>query len=355
MSPTAKVEVRAKAIGMLEAGMLQKAVAEKLRVSKRSVIRWWKQHRNGESLEDKPRPGRPEKIHPVAKQVISLSVGKRRQSTRKLAARLTNKGYKISKETVRRHLKNNLGMNPYRQRKKPFLTCRHKKARIQFAKDKLHWTLEDWKRVVWSDESPFQLFPTSNTKVNQVWAPNPENIPKTSIVKFPPKILVWGMFGHKGVSELHFVPEKHTVTGDYYREEILEKFALPALQRRGTTGSILEQQLTDFPSSTIFMQDGARPHTTLKNQKWIEDNFPLCWRPSEWPGNSPNLNPIENLWAIIKQRLSELRHATNFLQLKNQVKKVWSELDPSIIENLKAGIPERVKKVVKLKGDYIGK
>ena len=58
----------------------------------------------------------------------------------------------ISTQTVRRHLKSK-GMRPVVKRKRPLLKPHHKKARMEFAERHLEWTIEDWKRVWWSDET----------------------------------------------------------------------------------------------------------------------------------------------------------------------------------------------------------
>ena len=48
-------------------------------------------------------------------------------------------------------------------------------------------------------------------------------------------------------------------------------------------------------SSWIFMQDGAGPHTANTTQRWLEQSDFKYWTKYEWPGNSPDLNPIENM------------------------------------------------------------
>ena len=58
----------------------------------------------------------------------------------------------VSAETVRRDLKKH-GMKAVVQAKKPKLTQRHKKLRMEFATKYKDWTVEDWKRVIWSDET----------------------------------------------------------------------------------------------------------------------------------------------------------------------------------------------------------
>ena len=63
----------------------------------------------------------------------------------------------VSKATVRRALR----FNRHKARKivkKPLLTKRHRDARLQFALTHKDWTLDDWKRVVWSDETKINRF-----------------------------------------------------------------------------------------------------------------------------------------------------------------------------------------------------
>ena len=75
MPPTQ--ELRERAVQLLAGGSTQKGVALHLGVGLRSVERWWALHKKGESLKGKPIPGRPSSISPIAKQVISLSLGKK--------------------------------------------------------------------------------------------------------------------------------------------------------------------------------------------------------------------------------------------------------------------------------------
>src|SRR3979490_89439 len=58
----------------------------------------------------------------------------------------------LASKTVRRHLKK-AGMKAIVKKKKPLLSARHRKARRGFAEAHLEWTVEDWKCVVWSDET----------------------------------------------------------------------------------------------------------------------------------------------------------------------------------------------------------
>ena len=78
------------------------------------------------------------------------------------------------------------------------------------------------------------------------------------------------------------------------------------------------------------------------------------WLLEVWPGNSPDLSP-ENLWAIVKQNISEMPSASNLEMMENNVKNMWSDINPELLRRLIDGMPARMRKCVDMKGGYIGK
>ena len=88
------------------------------------------------------------------------------------------------------------------------------------------------------------------------------------------------------LTELHIVPEKMTVTVQYYVSEILEKSLLPAMRHSRATGSTLEKKFMPEMSEAIFMQDGAPSHITIMTQRWLQSNVNSFWTKDQWPGNS---------------------------------------------------------------------
>ena len=110
---------------------------------------------------------------------------------------------------------------------------------MTFAQTRKEWTIEDWQKVMWSDESPFQMFHIPNRQNDRVWARKSDEVEPCVQVKFPAKIHVWGMMSHQALSQLHIVPQKQTITGAYYRDNILENACIEALNRKAETGSVL--------------------------------------------------------------------------------------------------------------------
>ena len=69
----------------------------------------------------------------------------------------------------------------------------------------------------------------------------------------------------------------------------------------------------------------------------------------KWPGNSPDLNPIENLWAIFKRELRE-RDTSTIAKLEAAIYNVWDTIDRKMLRKLAMSLPKRLKEVVRRKG-----
>ena len=72
-----------------------------------------------------------------------------------------------------------------------------------------------------------------------------------------------------------------------------------------------------------------------------------------WPAQSPDLNPIENLWAILKMKVAKYQSKT-IDQLKSNLRKVWEEeINDQVLINLSKSLPKRINLVKKNKGHAI--
>lgn len=98
-------------------------------------------------------------------------------------------------------------------------------------------------------------------------------------------------FSGKGVTDLIFCRTAR-LNSKRYLERILPKFREYAEKKR----------------VLYLQQDGNRAHWTKICRKYIEKNFKDLMFP--WPGNSPDLNPIENLWSILQWNIDRANPQT---------------------------------------------
>ena len=131
---------------------------------------------------------------------------------------------------------------------------------------------------------------------------------------------------YTALSDLHIIPQGRTVTADYYIEEILNQSLLSSLKRKRRTGSVFTRKLLPNMSEYIFQQNGAPTHNATRTQDWCRQHLNAFWAKGTWPGNSPDLNPIENLWAIVQSTVDCMEEATNLNMLEKQLKLAWSQI-----------------------------
>ena len=98
---------------------------------------------------------------------------------------------------------------------------------------------------------------------------------------------------------------------------------------------------------SVFMQDGAPCHRAKIVTQFLKAQTINIL---DWPGNSPDLNPIENLWTILKNKVSE-RQPTNAKMLEQAIKEVWvRDISSAYCQNLVESMPRRLEAVIKAKG-----
>ena len=98
---------------------------------------------------------------------------------------------------------------------------------------------------------------------------------------------------------------------------------------------------------TVFMQDGAPCYRAKIVTQFLKSKKIQIL---DWPGNSPELNPVENLWTVLKNKVSE-RQPTNAKMLEQAIKKVWvREMTTEYCQSLVESMPKRLEVVIKAKG-----
>ncbi len=187
-------------------------------------------------------------------------------------------------------------------------------------------------KVLFSDESKFCT--SFGNQGPRVWRKGGEaHSPSCmkSSVKFPQSVMIWGAMSSAGVGPLCFL--KTNVTAPVY-QEILEHFMLPSA----------DQLFKD--ADFIFQQDLAPAHTAKSTKSWLNDHGVGML---DWPANSPDLNPIDNLWGIVKRKMRNKR-PKNADELKATVKETWASIPPQQCHKLITSMPLRIEAVIKAKG-----
>ena len=112
--------------------------------------------------------------------------------------------------------------------------------------------------------------------------------------------------------------------------------------------STITHYFTDF-KGVVFQQDGAGPHRA----KVVTDFFRRQkYTVLPWPAHSPDLSPIENLWAALKKRVEENHGEIPKAQLWKVVEDEWNATPDDYCKKLFASMPRRLAAVIKAKGGY---
>ena len=186
-----------------------------------------------------------------------------------------------------------------------------------------------FKKVLWTDESIFQLN-TNNTKVFHFKGQKP---PKIAKLNPNSKIMVWAGVSYYGKTSLHII-EKNVDTDEYLK--ILKK----------TRREILS--MFEGRGPWRFQQDGAPAHRPLRIRRYIRRW--LTPRIHPHPAQSPDLNPIEMVWAQMKV-LVEKERLQNKSQLKIALMKSWEKITKDKIIKCIENMPEKIKKIIELDGE----
>ncbi len=215
---------------------------------------------------------------------------------------------------------------------KPLLNQRQRQKRLTWAVEKKTWTVAQWSKVLFSDESKFCI--SFGNQGPRVWrksgeAQNPCCL--MSSVRFPQSVMIWAAMSSAGVGPLCFL--KSTVNAAIY-QEMLEHFILPSADKLYGDA--------DF----IFQQDLAPANTAKSTKSWFNDHGVTVL---DWPANSPDMNPIENLWGIVKRKMRDTR-PNNADELKATVKETWASIPPQQCHKLITSMPRRIEAVIKAKG-----
>lgn len=102
----------------------------------------------------------------------------------------------------------------------------------------------------------------------------------------------------------------------------------------------------------VFQQDGASPHRAAATIKFLNEKVKILEGDYKWPANSPDLNVIEILWAIIKSRL-DTTNIKNEMELFKEVERIWNEIPIETINLLVKSFYVRLQACLRYNGESL--
>lgn len=245
-------------------------------------------------------------------------------------------GVHVQIETVRTNLRKRR-VKAFVEQKRPNLLPHHIHERYQFAKAHKDWTVEEWKKVMFSDES---MVSRVGSFGRHYYYSDPEH------KKYMPhqvqrtsqggggKMMIWGCITYNRPGDLSWI--KGGMNAEMYLE-VLQDYVVQSFEWGGMN-----------PVESIFQQDNSRVHMANIVKRWFsEQEFTVV----KWPANSPDLNIIEHVWALLKHRLNQYEVEPKDLnELWERVQYEWENLQPEFIQGLYESMPRRIKAVLRSKG-----
>ena len=289
----------------------------------------------------KPRPGRPRKIssRDVHQYIRYLRTNK---FTRRTSLSQLKKIFNLDVHecTIRRALQK-AGYHHRVARHCLYLNKRDRKRRLKFAKEHQDWTVEQWASVLFSDEMAVKLFMERHVK-DYVWRMVDEEYHPHCINygRWPQGtgMMFWGVFRKDKIGPGVFFDLKkgETVNSTIYRDQIL----LGSLQQ------FWEESFGDI-KLPIVMEDNAPVHKKV----CIPAREALGMTVLDWPPNSPDLNPIENIWSYMKDVLArDYADISSIVEMKRIVSDMWENFTDEEWNKLIENMPDRMAAVIAARG-----
>ena len=381
------IGIRIQALALLEVGYTPAQIQAYLGVSIPSIYRFRRTaiERGYNPLESKkilleyltdaPRSGRPPKVTEAIENSIVSAISKN-STTRSLTGQALGLQFGVSAKTVQRVLKRK-GYRKVKPTIKPGLTTAMMEARYQFALRYKDWKLEDWKAVIWSDETSVIL--GHRRGGHRVWRTTKEaynpHVKRTRWKGYS-EFMFWGCFSYDKKGPCHIwkaetATQKKASEADLKAQNALieeeNKMAWeletgmrrvnltrnrpgkkPVWKHTKATGAIVRekgkggidwyryqkeiltpklipfaQECTKVRPDTLVQEDKAPSHA-CKYQDKIWDLSGLLRL--LWPGNSPDLNAIEPTWMYMKRETTRKGAPTARKVAQQQWSKCWNEM-----------------------------
>lgn len=327
-------------------GNIHKA-ASVTRKSVAFVKRWQQHYKKHKNVNDKPRSGRPGKISAIVREAAVTLVAEE-QSVPAATAILKPQQLldsSIHHKTVLRAVTQVMDCKPVQTR--PILNNASRAKRVKFSRQQ-----HDPDTLIAIDSTYFTLGTVQRRR--RYWTRK-----GTSAVAGRPnksqQLHVYGGITAHGTTQLVFVSGTTGHNKVYYN-------------RKGALSGVGAQEFQDIMKNKLmpdakqieaiaglgsftWLIDNAPGHSAKTTKQFLGSNgIDYC---KDWPANSPDLNPIENAWAWMKQKVYS-KHYNTLAELKRAVLATWAALPNSMCRNLMHSLQERKAICLARKGGYTG-
>ncbi|XP_038209023.1 uncharacterized protein LOC119830186 [Zerene cesonia] len=327
----------AQAVALVDQGLTQREIATILNVPRSSMQYALKRYRETGSYSRRPGSGGFRCTSVRDDRFILLAVLRNRYLTAvEIRHRLqVTRGVNVSERTVRRRMEE-VNLKVHRPARGPSSFLRqHRVARLQFAREHVNWSHEQWAKVLFTDECRFALRTPDDRE--RVWRRRGErflSITTTKTVSFNGgSIMVWGGISSDARTELVIVNNR--LTAARYIEEVLQEHVFPYSDFKGENHFLL-------------MHDNTRPHVAHCVEEYLHE---VGIRKLQWPARSPDLNPIEHIWNMLKRKIKSNSNPPETLdQLRSAAMAAWDSVKQLDIRNIIQSMPERMKALIRARG-----
>ena len=248
---------------------------EGISTTRQTVWRFEKHVRLHGYIEPLQKSGRPSKLATPNLQELDNAMERDDETTGKeLVALLQRKGISVSKSTVYR-ARRKLGWTSRGTAYCQLIRAPNRAKRLEWARQNLGSSFD---YVIWSDETTVQL-----ETHRQFCCRKKGQKPRP---KHPIKVHVWAGISCRGPTRVCIF--EGIMDADLY-VSILEGYLLPFIRM-------------EYPSFHQFMQENDPKHTSRRTRDFFEQHSINWWKT---PPESPDANPLENLWHELKVRLQK--------------------------------------------------
>lgn len=326
----------AQAVVLINQGLTQREVATVLNVPRSSMQYALRRYQETGSYTRRPGSGGVRCTSVRDDRFIILEILRNRYLTAvEIRQRLQIvRGINVSERTVRRRM-DEVNLRSRRPARGPELLREHRVARLRFAREHANWTHEQWANVLFTDECRMALRAPDGRQ--RVWRRRGERflpITTTQTVSFHGgSIMVWGGVSSDARTELVVVSNRLNATR--YVGEILQDHVLSYM---GFIGH----------DNFLLMHDNARPHTAQCVNEYLQE---VGISKLDWPARSPDLNPIEHIWDMLKRKVrSSACPPQTLTELRNAALAAWEDIPQVVIRNVIQSMPDRMQAVIRARG-----